>query len=867
VFTLVIAGGAASSAGGCSSDSSGPGGGGSGAGGPTCTIAEAAFELGDENGHADPLGAKKAGQARAGRILKADQIVQPAHGRQKIHEGDFWLVNDKIAVAIEDKGLSDGYARFGGELLAIDKVGDDGRPMGVSYYIETLIGLSIEMVNPTSVTVLKDGSDGGEAVVRVVGVTQPIPFLEGPIGTLFPDRFGIDTAMDYVLAPGAEKVLIRLSVVNRGDEQLDFGAGKLTRDELFGFFQYSRSQLVTPDRGYGTPKGMVEWAGFDSGPSSFAFRVPDGKLEYATEQSGFSLFWGPGFLADPCTITTHDHAEVILGGPGLDGLGEAVRRATGEDAWRSIKGVLKDTAGMPVADAYVHEQDAEGVYLSRTLTAADGSYEIHAPKGKAVNLVPQKRGYPTHKGVSVAADGATADLAFGATALLNVTATDQGSNEPLPVRIQVIPKGAVPETPEAYGVPDEANGRLYQEFAMSGQAALVIPPGEYHVIVSHGYEWEIYETDVVAQAGMTAQVTASILHSVDTTGRMCADFHIHSWFSADSNDPAVHKVRGALADGLDIPVSSEHEWVIDFQPIIEQLGMEKWAFGMAAEELTTFSWGHFGVVPLVPKPDKLNAGAVEWIGKQPGEFFADVRKQEEDPALIVNHPRGLGFSAYFSASQYNRETGVGDATELWSDNFDAIEVFNDSDFEDNRDGVIQDWFSLLNHGHKFSAVGSSDSHHLRSSPVGYPRTCFDFGHDDPTKLSSSQVRDAIRSGDSTIFGGLYMTVLGPNGEHPGDEVQVDGNGEALFTVTVEGASWVSADTLEVIVNGASAGTEPLLPMGAGPSKKFVNQVKVKLDASAPRNWVLFHARGEGDLAPLHPGRKPFAASNPMFLKK
>ncbi len=856
-------------AGGCADESTGASGGSPGTTTETpqaCKIPEAPFEIGDANGHADPLGAKKAGQARAGRIQSEEQIVQPGHGRQQIHTGDFLLANDRIAVTVEDKGLSDGYARFGGEILAIDRVGDDGRPLGQSYYNETILGLSIEMVNPTSVTVLKDGSDGGEAIVRVLGVTQPVPFMEGPIGTLFPDRFGVEMALDYVLKPGWEKVLLRMSVVNRGEEQLDFGLNKPTRDESFGFFHYSRSPMFTPKSGYGSPAGLVDWVGFDSGPSGFAFRVPDGSLEYGVAQSGFSLFWGPGFLADPCTITTHDHAEVIAGGPGVDGLAEAVRRSAGDAAWREIKGSVKDGDGAPVAGAFVHELDGSGGYLSRATTGEDGSFVLHAPPGKAVSLVPQKKGYPVASGTEIAAEVGTADLMFAPNATLHVKAIAQDTNEPLPVRVQVIPKVPVPETPEAWGVMDEVNGRLHQEFMITGEATLIVPPGEHHVIVSRGYEWELYETDVNPGAGETVDVMASLLHSVDTTGRMCADFHIHSFHSADSDDPVDHKVKGALADGLDIPVSSEHEWVIDFQPIIEQLGMQKWAHGIASEELTTFAWGHFGVVPLDPKDDKVNRGAVEWIGSQPPEVFDRVRAQVEDPALIINHPRGSGFAAYFSAARYDRETGLGEVTELWSDNFDAIEVFNDSGMEKNRDASVADWFSLLNHGHKLWAVGSSDSHHLRTSPVGYPRTCLFFGHDDPTKVTGPAVRDAVRSGDSTISGGLYMTVEGPGGEHPGQDVSVDANGEAVFTVTVESPSWILADTLETIVNGATVSTEPLVASGAGPSNRYVNQIKVKMDAGAAQSWVVFHAKGAGDLAPLHPGRKPFAVSNPVFLK-
>ena len=83
-----------------------------------------------------------------------------------------------------------------------------------------------------------------------------------------------------------------------------------------------------------------------------------------------------------------------------------------------------------------------------------------------------------------------------------------------------------------------------------------------------------------AQASLTAMMSFSIgrwreralAHSVASTGVMCGDFHIHAMYSADSSDPVVYKVKGAIADGLDIPISSEHAWVTDFQPEVVKLG-------------------------------------------------------------------------------------------------------------------------------------------------------------------------------------------------------------------------------------------------------------------------------------------------------
>jgi len=831
-----------------------------------CALANASFPAGDPAGHSDPFGAKAVGQARAGRLSSLEGVAQPAHGRQHIDAGDFVLANDKIAVFIEDKGPSDGYARFGGEILGIDKIGDDGKPMGLSRYVETLFGLSIEMINPTSVSVLKDGSDGGEAVVRVAGKLEGIPFMQGPLASLFPRTYGLQAAYDFVLRPGEERLTMRMGIINPGEEEANFGVGRLASDELFGFFQYNASQLVTPTTGFGEPSGKVDWVGFDGGPWNFALRVPEEQLTFGVTMSGFALFYGGGFIADACSESMVDRAEIIAGGPDYDGLREAVRRVSGEAPWREVTGILTDDGGGKAAEAYVHVLDAKGEYLSRARTAADGTFKVHVPPGVPVTLVPQPKRLPPEPGFAIGPDETTAEIALDPHGTLSVVAQDEATGVALPVRVQVIPEAPFEGTPEAFGVPDQVNGRLYQEFAMAGTAKLAVPPGNHRVIVSRGYEWELSDQVVSVAAGQTLEVPVKLLRSVDSTNYMCADFHIHSALSADSNDPVEFKVRGAIADGLDIPVSSEHEWVADFQPVIQKLGLTKWAFGMASEELTTFTWGHFGVVPMTPDAKKPNMGAVDWIGRDPAAVFGLVRALPDNPVLIVNHPRGGGFQAYFDAAEYNRAAGKG-RDGFWSDDFDAIEVFNDSDFEKNRDEAVADWVSMLNAGMKMWAVGSSDSHHLRGSPVGYPRTCLYTGHDDPEKLDKTVVRDAVATGATTISGGLFMTVAGPNGEMPGETVKAAADGTVTFTITVQAPSFMGADALETIVNGQSLGMEPLMPLGGGPGKKFVNQVKVPLDGASPRNWVVFHARGESDLAPLHPGRKPFAVSNPFFLEK
>jgi hypothetical protein len=820
----------------------------------------AAFQAGDPEGHADPFGARAAGQARAGRLRDEGSLVQPAHGRQQIEPGDFVLANDRIAVTIEAPGPSDGYDTFGGKILAVDSIGEDGRPEGRSHFVETLLALGLETLDPTSVSVVADGSDGGPAIVRATGKLTPIPFLAGALSGLFPEPVGLPVAFDYVLEPGSDKVVIRLGLANSGEEPIDFSFRA-----LHGFFHYSRNQLAVPERGFDAA-GTVDWTAHVShGDWSFAWRAPNGgKLEIGLEISGFVYALGPGFVAEACGVTWRDHAEVIGGGPDLDGLAEAVRRADDEPGWRPIDGSVRDASGTPVPRAWVHLLAEDGAYLARSRAGADGSFRIHAPPGRPARLVPFARGYPLGAGELLAPEADSAELRFAPAGAIRVAATEAGSGSPLPVRIQVVPAAGTEPTPAAFGLLDERNGRLHIEFSATGQELLVVPPGDHRVVVSRGYEYELFDQTVSVAAGATVELAAVLERSVETPDHMCADFHIHSFMSADANDSIDLKVRSAVADGLEIPVSSEHEWIVAFQPTIEALGLESWAFGPPSEELTTFTWGHFGVVPILPRPGALNNGAIDWVGKLPAEVFGMVRALPENPVLIVNHPSGGDFASYFSQSLLDPSTGKGMNAELWSEDFDAVEVFNDSDFEANRKRSVRDWFALLNAGKTVWAVGSSDSHHVRTSPVGYPRTCMYFGFDDPRELTIDQVKEALGSGRSTVSGGLTMTVEGPEGAAPGSTLR--GNpATAEFTVSVSAPGWVDATTLEVIVNGVTQAREPLAPLGSGPGKRFVNPVSVTLDPSRERNWVVFHARGKSPLDPVHAGRYPFAVSNPIFF--
>jgi hypothetical protein len=435
------------------------------------------------------------------------------------------------------------------------------------------------------------------------------------------------------------------------------------------------------------------------------------------------------------------------------------------------------------------------------------------------------------------------------------------------VRVEIVPlDGAAPSAPEVFGEPTAGAGRSHVAFPTDGVVTLRVAPGSHRVTISRGPEYERVVTEVTLAAGEDAPISAALARSVDTAGVMCADFHIHSHRSVDSSDSSTLKVAGLVADGLEIAIRSEHEWVTDYAPVIDDMGLSDFAFGIAGLELTTFTYGHFGVFPLVPDPARASGGAVSWYDRLAPEVFDEVRARPESPALIVNHPRAGGLrQGYFSEAGYDPETGSVARPELWDEELTLVEAFNGTDFERNRDGTVRDWFSLLSSGRRVFVVGSSDSHRIYETPVGYPRTCLALGEDDPRALTATMVRDATVAGRSVVSGGIFLDVTGPGGATPGEDASGAGT-TATFEVIVRAATWIDVDRLEVIVDGATTETIPITAGDADPLEPTIRaRMTIETDVAAGGSFVIFHAAGD-DAFDAN-GHRPFAVSNPIFVSR
>lgn len=831
---------------------------------PTCEQPDP-FAIGSTDGHPEPLAAV-AGEVRAGRVQAGDLPPDPA-GLATWVEGDYVLASDRFALVISQPGRYEVYDPYGGRVRGVARV-DGGALVDPADFNVAILGVGRFVVASDSVTVLADGSDGGPAIVRAAGPLTGIEALGDLLDSLFPGELtGLPAALDYVLEPGADTIEVRLSLRTGGSiGRVPFGTA--------AFFQSFRMPLWNEGGGFVAPTAAQRFVIFeDPDSTSYAWVAPrddagaPGTVSPLLAMGGFDFFTTESRPVPSCAERTIVLGSFAIGeGVGLNGVQRVLAREL-SIATRRVQGTLTSDDAGAIAGARVHVIGPDDRHLSRALVAADGAFDLEVPDD-AASVMVWREGAPLEGPFAIPATGPMT-IALATLATVRVDARDAAASTPIPARVQLFPTaGAPPEAPPSFGERTLERGRARLELAgATGHVELRVAPGAYRLVVSRGWEMERHDQALDLAAGDVIDVAADLGRAFETPGVMCADYHIHTHRSVDSADTSAAKVSALVADGLEIAIRSEHEWVSDFQPVIDSLGLGDFAIGFAGEELTTFTYGHFGVFPLEVDPSAPSGGAIAWYDRLAPEVFDAVRARPEAPLLIINHPRAGGVrQGYFREAGYDPTTGSVARPELWDEEFDVVEVINSSDFEDNREGTVQDWFSLLRSGRRVMMVGSSDSHRITGDPVGYPRTCLTFGEDDPRAVTAERVRDVTRSGAGFVTGGIYLEITGPSGIGPGQSASGVG-ARASIEVTVRAASFVDVDRLEVFVDGTVAETIPITEADRDPTDPSIRlSATLEVDVAAAGSFVVLHASGT-DEPDIQYGGRPFAVSNPLFLTR
>jgi hypothetical protein len=140
-------------------------------------------------------------------------------------------------------------------------------------------------------------------------------------------------------------------------------------------------------------------------------------------------------------------------------------------------------------------------------------------------------------------------------------------------------------------------------------------------------------------------------------------------------------------------------------------------------------------------------------------------------------------------------------------------------------GALEDYYSLLSHGHRFTATGNSDSHGAYSE-AGIPRT---FAYVGPTAdgsmmaLKEQAVMDALKAHRATVSNGPFVEMW-VNGEPIGSEV-VSPSGDVEVRIKVQAVPWVDVSRI-VLKRG-------------GPDQRGLPQVLAEFPVSPSTELVRF----------------------------
>lgn len=501
--------------------------------------------------------------------------------------------------------------------------------------------------------------------------------------------------------------------------------------------------------------------------------------------------------------------------------------------------------------ATISARHPDGRTVLSVPAAPDGSFELPLPVGE-YRFVLQAPG---------GEDEETANVRAGAELRLNLVPPRPGTlsylitddrARPLPGRLLV--RGVAP-TKDPDLVPTERDaGSKNMLYSLTGAGALQLPPGRYEVAATRGPEYSLPKQELEVNADLGATFRAELTRTVDTSGYLAADFHVHASPSHDSNVPLIERVLTLAAEGIELAVPTDHNHITDYTEAIAAQGLEGKLASFSGVEITTQHWGHFNAYPYT-KPLEVPPTHET----SPLEIFAAVRARAPQAVLQVNHPRMPGVG-YFNRGELDTKTGVAMSPEF-SFAFDALEVTNGFDLEDPLvfERNFREWLELLNVGRRYTAVGNSDSHRVVLQWAGWPRTYVRVPDQDPARVVPLDVARALTSGHALVSCGIFVLPTANGSAGPGDTVQGQ---HVSLAVSLRAPEWVDIARVEVYGNGVrleERTREPAL-------RHRPWELKLDLELKAD-TWLVVLARGDEFMKDALPGKwiKPFGFSNPIYV--
>ncbi len=740
--------------------------------------------------------------------------------------GDFLLENSKVRLVVQDAGEGRGVGIYGGGILDADRVRTRreyccGNGLDLFQLFTPFVNMMIPAVKPgepppVTVQVIRDGSDGAEAVIRVEGHAAPLLSLIGTEINHLLAQAAYQFQVDYILYPNANYVKIRTTVgVNQAPGADPIQADGLSSKEavlvgllngnlLLGDALFLGSSVTA----FGPPFGFyldgILWEMFMQDPPASSLSDPivtdfiagvgkgvsygvaalDGNLQLPLFSSSISVMVSSKYVQPDHPIGERNYFSIYFDNYFIVGEGDAasvldtVYELRGTPTGLLTGNVLDADSriGLSHVDVFVFKdpgteldpghpwpelnanwygpanpdhrevtlknlifsmsqsnvKDQEGSRPKRRISPMlnqietdrfedleqDGSFYCQLEPGTYLLLAHQKD-RPQGNLVPVTVRPGLASkavLALQSPGQVNYRITDMNGNQipgkitfrglPIDVGSEACRKNLLSQECERYGDVQPFLGDGFKpnrltkaDFASSGTGSVYLRPGTYQWWITRGPEYTFDQGLVTVDPRRHEEIHGQIAHVVDTQGYMSFDIHQHSQRSFDSGIPVMERLKSNVGEHVEILNATDHNYIMNFWPMIEELGIEAYLNTVISNELTTFESGHYIGFPLKWDPMKPTGGAPPWTGKTVPELFDTLRNGvgygRGNTVVHVPHPRDslFGLNYLFSLDPSQVEP---DWASIFHISPDILSIFNPviNPVSDGDPDTIAKYFSL-----------------------------------------------------------------------------------------------------------------------------------------------------------------------------
>ncbi len=892
------------------------------------------------------------------RATVLEDLTQGIGGPKALAQpGDILLENDRVRFAIAGERISFGPGIDGGSILDADLrrggsqwSGGHGNDRLAEVLSTANLFVPGVVAEGGTVSILEDTGDA--AIVRVSAPMTPFLDLVKPLvstgGGVRPGW----VVTDYILRPKERWVTIRTTVSLGGAEidpdtegealsgldgpesivgqallgglalgdfvhlggNMDVFASEVGFHELGAVYdaqQANRNLFIEPlavDLVAGTSTGI-----------SYGIATSQGKILLPLVASSQTAAIGalvPVEEVDaslPGATWTYERI-FALGHGDIGSVLDMVLEARGTKRARVRGHVVEEGTGRPLSgvQVLVYKSGGERPYSEwRT----DVSLEDIHPDGSFSGLLAEgdwelqvhEKGRPSGPRIAISVeDGSPTDLTLAArrTGEVSFRIVDE-TGLPLPGKVTVFTEDGSSVLDPILGDGFIGGDPAAVVFAGHGTGDTHLPPGAYVAYATRGPEYELGRAVFDVEVSRPVEIELQVVHSVDTAGWVSADMHVHAQPSFDSGVSLPDRVITMAAEGVEFLVSSDHDQIVDYAPVIEDLGLEQWVQSAIGLEVTPMEAGHYLGFPLDHDFLDEAGGAMDWTGMIPGEILDGIKELGADPVTMVAHPRDgiLGYFDQFGFDPYSGTPGNPVAnpgtsaaaanplffkSQFFTLDFDALEILNgkrydfirtptQSELDQHADagdvsvyeilsrtdaeqsdlasgaetlgfgvkGQVDDWFSLLNLGFKHTALANSDTHGMTTVEAGCPRNWVMAPTDNPAFLTGDDVAMAVRNHQVVLSYGPFISLYAEGDQPIGSEISVD-DGVVTLDIEVRSPSWFDVDRVELYENGALIQSWAVTTPNVD-TVNFLQSVDVPGEVDA---WYVVIAVGNDSLEPL-----------------